>query len=126
MDIYEDRIGYNGEKLWEFALKLLVLIKSKKQKLIISDLLIRELETHYSMEKINGMMKLFENELEKIFATKEQRDEAIKISNEREVPMGDALHAIIARDNNLILVTRDKHFLKLTDIAEYYKPEELI
>jgi len=42
------------------------------------------------------------------------------------VPAGDALHAIVARDNDLILVTRDRHFRKLEDISKHYKPEELI
>ena len=44
----------------------------------------------------------------------------------RNVPRGDAIHAIIARDYELILITRDKHFQNLKDIAECYKPEEII
>ena len=64
--------------------------------------------------------------MEKIFVTKEQRDEAKKIAEERYLPPGDALHAILARDNNLIMITRDKHFKKLGDIAPHYKPEEVI
>ena len=55
-----------------------------------------------------------------------QREEAKKIAKERDVPAGDALHAIVARDNDLILVTRDRHFRKLEDISKHYKPEELI
>lgn len=38
----------------------------------------------------------------------------------------NALHAIVARDNGLILITRDNHFRVLQDISKYYKPEELI
>ena len=52
--------------------------------------------------------------------------EAKKIAKERNLPSGDALHSIIARDNDLILVTRDNHFKELTDISKYYKPEEII
>ncbi|MBI3026645.1 PIN domain-containing protein [Candidatus Woesearchaeota archaeon] len=51
-----------------------------------------------------------------MIATEKQREEAKKIAEERNVPAGDALHAIIARDNDLILVTRDSHFRKLEDI----------
>ena len=52
--------------------------------------------------------------------------EADKIIKERNLPLGDVLHTLLARDNNLILVTRDKHFKELTDISKFYKPEELI
>ena len=72
------------------------------------------------------MIKPFEEIIEKIIGTKTQGDEAIKIANERKLPYGDVLHSIIARDNNLILVTRDRHFKELQDISKSYKPEELI
>ncbi|MFT7615376.1 MAG: putative nucleic acid-binding protein [Candidatus Woesearchaeota archaeon] len=45
---------------------------------------------------------------------------------ENKISLGDALHAILARDNNCILVTRDKHFQKITPICIPYKPEEII
>ncbi len=126
MDLLEDRKGYNNEPLGEYALKLFSLIKAKKNTLIITDLLIRELESNYSMEEINGMVLPFQKIIEKIFVTKEQRDEAKRIGQERNLPPGDALHAIIARDHKLIMITRDKHFRQLEDIAKHYKPEELI
>lgn len=126
MDIYENRKGYNNEPLGEFALKLFALIKAKNYKLVISDLLIRELEVNYSIAEINGMMKPFENIIEKVVATSKQRDESKSISNERNIPPGDVLHAIIARDNKLTLITRDKHFRELEDISEHHKPEDLI
>ena len=126
VDLYEDRKGYNGEPLGDFALKLLSLIKAKEYKIVITDFLIRELEMNYSMGEIRGMMKLFEKILEKVAATTEQREEAKRIAEERNLPKGDALYAIIARDNNLILVTRDRHFKQLNDISEHHKPEDII
>ena len=42
------------------------------------------------------------------------------------MPLGDVLHSLLARDNGLILVTRDNHFKELKDISKFYKPEELI
>ena len=72
------------------------------------------------------MILPFRKIIDKIFATKEQRDEARKIAEERNLPSGDVLHAILARDNNFILVTRDKHFRELEDITKHYKPEEFI
>ena len=126
VDLYENRIGFNQEPLGDFAWKLLSIIKTKKETLVISDLLIRELEMNYSIEEINGMMKLFEDILERITITKKQRDEAKQIAEERNLPPGDVLHAILARDHNCILVTRDKHFKQLEDISPHFKPEELI
>ncbi len=126
IDFYEDRKGYNEEPLGDYAWRLLALIKSKRYKLIITDLLMKELELNYSPEEIKGMMKLFEDIIEKIISTEDQRDEAKKIAEKRDVPSGDALHAILARDNKLILISRDNHFRKLLDISKYYKPEELI
>ena len=68
----------------------------------------------------------FEKVTKKIIATEKQREEAKKIAKERDVPAGDALYAIVAGDNSLILVTRDRHFRKLEDISKHYKPEDLI
>ena len=126
MDLYEDRKGYSGECLGDFAWKLVSLIKAQRNKLVISDLLIRELESNYSIPEINGMIKLFENILEKIITNKKQRDEAANIAKERKLPPGDALHAILCRDYGLILITRDNDFRKLVDICPYHKPEEII
>lgn len=125
MDLLEDRKGYNNEPLGDFALKLFSLIKAKKSTLILSDILIRELEGYYSLEEINGMMLPFQKIIEKIIATKEQRVEARKIAEERNLPPGDCLHAILARDNDFILITRDKDFKLLEDITSHYKPEEI-
>ena len=126
VDLYEDRKGYNNEPLGDYAFKLLVKIKANEKVIVLTDFLIKELETLYSVTEINGMFNPFEKIIKKIIATEKQREEAKKISKERGVPAGDALHAIVARDNDLILVTRDRHFRKLEDISKHYKPEELI
>ena len=125
IDLLENRRGFNDEPLGDFALRLFVLIKTKHHKLIISDILVRELEGFYSAQEINGMMKPFEKITEKVVSTHEQRKEAKEIAQQRNLPRGDALHAIIARDNNLILITRDKDFRQLEDISKHHKPEEI-
>ncbi len=126
MDLLEDRKGYNDEPLGDYALRLFAIIKAKKYTLVISDLLIRELESNYSIEEINGMVLPFQKIIEKIFATTGQREEAKKIAEERNLPPGDVLHAIIARDNRYVMITRDKHFKELGDITKPYKPEDII
>lgn len=125
IDIYEDRKGYNNEPLGDFGFNLILFIKSKGYKLVISDTLINELKRKYSLEQINGMFKPFEDILEKVFSIKEQNQEAQKISNKRDIPFNDVLHAILARDNRLILIARDNHFKQLKDISSYSRPEEV-
>ena len=45
MDVYENRTGFNKESLGRYALKLFHHIRKENHKLIISDVLIRELES---------------------------------------------------------------------------------
>ncbi len=127
IDVYEDRKGYGEEPLGNYALKFLAVLKAKGERLVISDILITELECFYSIAEIKGMMKPFESIIEKVISTKIQRKEAKRIAHERNIPEGDVLHAILARDHKIILITRDNDFRKLKDIIPYYdKPEELI
>ena len=91
--------------------------------IIITDCLIKELETKYAMEEILGMLKPFESLIERSILNEKQRTEARRVSLERGIPYGDALHAIAARDLKCILITRDKHFLRLKDISEPKTPE---
>ena len=126
VDLYDDRKGFRNEPLGSYALQLLVKITAKNSKIVLTDHLIRELEVNYSSEEISGMFKPFEKQIEKMIVTREQREQAKAIASEQKVPRGDALHAITARDNNLILITRDKHFKQLQDISRHYKPEDII
>lgn len=126
IDFLEDRKGYTGEPLGRFAFDLFCLLKANKNKLVITDLTIIELSMHYSMDQIKSMMLPYEDTIERIDITKEQKEEGKRISVERDIPVGDAIHAIVARDHNLILVTRDNHFRKLEDISEHFKPEDII
>ena len=126
VDLREDRIGFNNEPLGDYALKLFLTIMTEKNKIVITDHIQRELESNYGIPEIRGMFLPFQSIIEKVIVKDEQREEAKKIAEERNLPKGDALHAIIARDNNLIMVTRDKHFRELDDLSKHYKPEELI
>ena len=82
----------------------------------------------YSKEEISTIFSIIFNLdlLVKVLISKEQAKEATILCKKRKVPFGDALHAILARDNKAIMVTRDKHFKKLKDIAEIKKPEDLL
>ena len=124
IDLYEDRKGYNNEPLGEYALKFFYKVMSNKDIVIITELLIKELSTFYSISEIDSMIKPFKKETIRI--SKSQIMESNEIARQRNIPSGDALYTIIARDNNLMFITRDRHFKRLRDISEHYKPEDII
>ncbi|MEM3374666.1 MAG: PIN domain-containing protein [Candidatus Woesearchaeota archaeon] len=126
IDLYENRKGYKNEPLGDYAFELFKKIILEKNKIVITDFIQKELQVNYGLEEIRGMLFPFKEFLEIVYVNDKQKDEAKIIAEQRNIPKGDALHAIVARDNNLILITRDKHFKELKDIVKSYKPEEII
>ena len=126
IDIYEDRKGYQGELLGRFGIRLLGMLVDRKEELVITDLLIEELKQFYTDDEIIGMFNPFQQIIIKILLTAEQSEEGRLLGAERHVPKADAMHAVIARDHNLLLIARDNHFRKLDDISPHHRPEELI
>ena len=125
MDYYEDRKDPSKD-IGEFAFRLLCKLLASKSTIVVSNFILRELEVNYSLEKIRGLTTPFEKIMEKVDISDEQKLEAKRISEKRSLPFGDVLHAIIARDNDAVLISRDKHFQQLKDVCEVYKPEEII
>ena len=124
IDLLEDRKGFNGESLGKYAWQLLSYIHSINGIIFISDVVITELKNYSKYSEFIDLINLFKPIL--IKSSIQQRLEASYISNNLDLPTADALHAIIARDHNLILITRDNHFKKLVHISFFYKPEDLI
>lgn len=112
--------------LGECAFKLLSYLLTTKGKIIVSEVLFWELTQHSAIEKIGGLFMLFSKNLEKARVSEKQPEEAEFLAKTRNVPRGDALQAVIARDNNAIMISRDNHFQQLTDICTTIKPEELV
>ncbi len=125
MDYYEDRKDPSKD-IGECAFQLLCKLLASDSKIVVSSFLLRELEVAYSLDKIRGLARPFERLMEKVDVSDLQREEAKKIAEKRGLPKGDVIHAILARDNDSILVSRDKHFQLLKDICEVVKPEEII
>lgn len=123
LDFYEKR-GKNGG----VALKLIKKIIEKDWMILYSDLTLRELKKlYYSLDEINNMFNIVKpRNLRKIHIYKEENEESIKLSYLRKVPRGDALHAIVARDNDVYFISRDYHFNKLKDITIPKLPEDFI
>src|SRR3989344_4748813 len=106
MDYYEDRTDPSKD-IGECAFKLLCKLLVSSSKIVVSNFLLRELEVAYSLDQIRGLARPFERLMEKVEVSDKQREEAKRIAEERKLPKGDDIHAILARDNNAILVSRD-------------------
>lgn len=126
-DYWEDRRD-NMRPLGEFALNFLNKIIDNQDFVVVSNLVRKELSTRFSYEQIKEIFKIISDEylLVDITYTESQVKEAALISKSRNVPFGDALNAILARDNNSILISRDRHYEELQDICLAKKPEDLL
>lgn len=125
-DFHENRED-KFRPLGEWAFFLFRMIRETKSKVLYSDLVIKELSTAYDEKSIKEIFNIIEQEglLEKVKISKEQIQEAVRLKRERKLPFPDLLHAILARDNGAIMVTRDVHFEEFEDIATLRKPEDL-
>jgi len=94
--------------------------------IIISNLNIKEFSRFFHKKGISNLRSVFRNRIEIYESSMSQMNEAEILAKNRNLPESDVLHAIIARDAKAILVTRDKHFLRLKDISFIRKPEDLI
>jgi predicted nucleic acid-binding protein len=123
LDIHEKR-GYNGE----VAKKLMEKIINKDFITVYSDFVVRELkQLGYSEHEINTILSIAKpDHIKRVHLTKEQVIEAKKLFKKRDAPLGDIFHTILARDHEAQLVSRDRDFEKLKDIAEAKLPEDLI
>lgn len=126
-DYYENRED-KFRPLGEWALMLINKIIEDKNIIVYSDFIVEELKIKYSEEEIKKIFDIIHkrNLLLKIDISDYQAKEAAMLCKKKKVAFGDALHAILARDNNAFMVTRDKHFEELQEIAEIKKPEDLI
>jgi len=124
-DYFEDRSD-GIRPLGEFAFQFLKKCLKEKYSVLVSDKVEKELLRYYSREKVNAVFSNFKEIIIKIKPTRKQVAEAgnIWIKNNKEFPLNDILHAIIARDANAILVSRDFHFRAL-EISECRLPEEI-
>mgnify|MGYP001368600231 CR=1 FL=1 len=113
IDIYDKR-GYNGE----MAKKLVEKIISNGGFILYSDIVVFELKGLGFLEyEINQMLSIAKPNVKLVNSAKSQFREATKLAKQRKVPLRDALHAILSRDYEVQLVSRDWDFEKLKDIT---------
>jgi predicted nucleic acid-binding protein len=121
LDYFENRSD-RFRPLGEWALALLGKIRAEKGRIIVSDVVLDELRSQSAQD----ILKPFEDCIDRITTTDKQLKECRRIRAELEIPRGDILHAILSRDHNCLLVSRDNHFFMLAGINRTYKPEELL
>jgi predicted nucleic acid-binding protein len=127
-DYFEDRRD-GIRPLGEFAFRFLKECEKKGIPIIVSDAVIIELEARISKERVKEIFSSFRGILRMVAANQAQISEAKKEWENRNkaLPFKDVLHAIIARDNDAVLVARDNHFFDLLNsIAEVEKPEDIM
>lgn len=124
-DYFENRSD-NLRPLGEWAFRLIKKVVEEGGLFIISDILIVELQKFYSDEQIASMFGIVPPELRlNVSTTEKQTKDALKMKNQLKIPSGDAFHAVLARDNNALMISRDAHFYGVIRII-VKKPEELI
>ena len=125
-DYFENRSD-RFRPLGEWALMLIKKIIEENNIIFYSEFIIEELQEAYTLKEIENIFSIATNDvLIKIEVCGEQLKEAVILSKRCQIPRKDALHAILAKDNNAILVTRDKHFYELEKEISVKKPEDLL
>src|SRR3989344_1103336 len=121
LDLFEDR-GENGKEV----LKLTKKIVEEKSLIYYSEASIKELKhSGYGFNEVTALFIPIRSIIRKIHIYEDEINMAKKIALQRNVPKRDALHAILSRNNEAQLISRDRHFDKLKDIAIAKKPEEI-
>src|SRR3989344_7803123 len=116
-DYFENRSD-NFRPLGEWALSLLKGIIKREEIIFFSEITVNELRIKYTDIQIRGIFNIVQqyNLLQEVKIGDVQIREMNRISSNSGIPRIDCLHAILARDNGAVLVTRDKHFAELQRI----------
>lgn len=126
IDYFENRSD-RFRPLGDWAFDLIKKVIDDEDLILYSELVEEELGENYSAEEIEKIFSIVPSELfVKVNIIDKQIKESINLFKKFNIPKKDALHAILARDNNAIFVTRDKHFYEIYKKLTIKKPEELI
>lgn len=125
LDFFEKRDEPNLKK-GEFAKALIEQAIAHEVELVYSDAVIREMRGQgYAQDELDVLLLPFRKLLRFVEANNKQVGKARDLTAKRKVPFMDALHALLARDSQATLITRDAHFKLLLDIVKSKKPEEV-
>lgn len=127
-DFYENRFSPSGRNLGKYATNIFIKIIKRKDKILFSEGLIKELKGFYPIQEINNMLQLLSlnNILQKVEVTSNEFKEAKILSEKRKIPFIDCLTAVQSRNHNAIAISQDKHFLiDLADISKVKRPQDI-
>lgn len=126
LDFLEKRDEPNFPKA-TWAKELIRKIINNRYKILFSDVNMLELVNNNYLEfEIEEFISSLRPIIIYVEATEYEIGKAKDLAQKRDVPKKDALHALIARDNNAILITLDNHFKKTADISIPHSPKEFI
>lgn len=116
--------------LGEFAFQFVKRAVSCEFTFVICDLILNEVASHLKTDKERVLALIFseltkKQKLQIIDYSDELVLAAKKLARERALPLNDCIFALIAKEEGLIVVSRDKHFEQLSDIVFCFKPEDL-
>lgn len=119
----EDRLRPLGEFAYQFIKRSI----DRHDTILYSWVIMEELSLKYPRKEIDICVAPIRDAklLEEVEISGQNLAESKKLSIQRNVPRGDALHALAARENNAVIITRDRHFELLRDIAASSTPEEI-
>jgi len=124
-DYFENRED-RFRPLGEWAFRLIKKIVGEGNLILYSELIINELRGFYSEKEIKDIMGIVPSNFLIEVKTRNYVKKAFELSKKVKIPKSDAFHAILAKDNKAVLVTRDKHFHELYKEVTIMKPEDLI
>ena len=122
-DHLEKRVGHDGRPLGKYAEEFFLRVIKRKDVVVFSDHVVSEL----SLCGCEQAFLLFEalGILEKVDILDSYWDE--NLSEQKQISFADCLHAIIARENNCVLITQNtKDFIVFSDFLDVLKPEQTL
>jgi predicted nucleic acid-binding protein len=115
---------------WKFAKKFFIDTISCKHKILLPKTIVDELDSQNATNDIELQILLNLRKKKKVFFIANEKtivSNAKKLSIQRQLPFVDCLIALIAKEKQCIILSRDKHiYLNLADLADCFKPEDLV
>jgi predicted nucleic acid-binding protein len=124
IDYYEKR-----EQQGEYARLVLEKIIKEESRVCISDIVIKEIKRlGYNVNNMYNIISILQPAIIKkiVRVNKTQSKEARVLARLKRIPFLDAIHSILARDNEAILISRDRHFEQTKSIVKTMAPEEML
>jgi predicted nucleic acid-binding protein len=124
-DYFEKRKDSKKE-LGEIAGRFLEKLIKESVVIVFSDIVKRELLHTYAHQELDALFLPFQQNIVEVEACTDDFFEAHALSMEHDVPFGDALHAVLARNHRAHMITRDKDFKRLQNVCPFQKPEDVV